>query len=117
MRVKQILYNLLSNAIKFTPRRGRISVKAHACDSQLSVEIADTGIGIPAAEQQAIFEKFHQAERGFQVREGTGLGLAIAKRLVEQHGGRIGVQSEPGKGSRFHFTLPLAERSVEVASF
>jgi signal transduction histidine kinase len=76
----------------------------------LQVAVCDTGIGIPAEEHKAIFDKFYQVgETTRGIREGTGLGLAITKHLVELHGGRISVESEPGKGSRFGFTLPLAK--------
>ena len=105
-RVKQILYNLLSNAIKFTPEEGHVRFSARSIDSLLCVSVADTGVGIPVEEQISIFEPFHQLmARPNYIREGTGLGLSITKLLVEQHGGRIWVESEPGKGSQFHFTL------------
>lgn len=107
LRFKQVLYNLLSNAIKFTAAGGRVSIESS--DGQRSIRfcVADTGIGIPAGEQEAIFESFHQVGTTTKgVREGTGLGLAITKRLVEQHGGSIWVESELGKGSRFFFTMP-----------
>jgi signal transduction histidine kinase len=77
--------------------------------------VSDTGVGIPAAEQGPVFDKFYQAgstTRG--LKEGTGLGLAIAKQLVEAHGGRIWLRSEPGKGSRFAFTMPLQKRAENV---
>jgi signal transduction histidine kinase len=105
VRFKQVLYNLLSNAIKFTPTDGQISVTACYSGSQIEITVADNGPGIPADEQDRIFERFFQgAQTGFM--EGTGLGLAISKSLVEQHGGRIEVQSAPNRGSRFCFTLP-----------
>lgn len=105
-RVKQILYNLLSNAIKFTPEEGHVRFSARSMDSLLCVSVADTGVGIPVEEQISIFEPFHQLmARPNYIREGTGLGLSITKLLVEQHGGRIWVESKPGKGSQFHFTL------------
>jgi PAS domain S-box-containing protein len=113
VRVKEMLYNLLSNAVKFTPEQGiiRVQVSARTDDSglgQIEVSVADTGIGIPPEEHTSIFDAFHQVgstTRG--IREGTGLGLAITKRLIEQHGGTIWVESAPGHGSRFTFTLPL----------
>jgi signal transduction histidine kinase len=109
VRFKQVLYNLLSNAVKFTPQGGKIHVDARILDGFLQVAVADTGIGIAKEEHQSVFNKFHQVGATTKgVREGTGLGLAITKRLVEQHGGRIGVESEPGKGSRFTFTVPIA---------
>ena len=108
LRVKQILVNLLSNAVKFTPDQGRIIVEAHARAGKVSVSVSDTGIGIPATEHASIFDKFHQVGATTKgVREGTGLGLAITKHLVEEHGGEIFVESTPGQGSRFTFTLPL----------
>jgi PAS domain S-box-containing protein len=108
LRFKQILYNLLSNAIKFTAAGGNVSMACSQTDGRAQFLVADTGIGIPAEEHEAIFSSFHQVGTTTKgVREGTGLGLAITKRLVEQHGGRIWVESEPGKGSRFYFTVPL----------
>ncbi len=121
LRIKQILVNLLSNAVKFTPVGGRIEVTARLTAAWAEVSVTDTGIGIPAQEHEAIFDIFHQVSPTTKgVREGTGLGLAITKRLVEEHGGTITVASEPGKGSRFTFTIPAAspvlERAQEVAS-
>lgn len=108
VRCKQILHNLLTNAIKFTPEGGRVQVEAvrSGCFAQISV--LDTGIGIPEDEQQAVFDKFHQVRAGIQGgAEGTGLGLAICKGLVEQHGGRIWLTSQPGNGSCFTFAIPV----------
>ena len=99
----QILYNLLSNAIKFTPAGGRISVHADSVDGFAWISVRDTGIGIAPEDHQSVFDAFHQAG----IREGTGLGLPIARRLVEEHGGRIWLESAPGQGSRFTFTIPL----------
>jgi PAS domain S-box-containing protein len=107
LRIKEILYNLLSNAVKFTPAGGRVWVTVEQDHDMIHVAVNDTGMGIKPEEQQAIFDKFYQTgstTRG--VREGTGLGLAITKHLVEMHGGTIGVESEPGKGSKFKFSLP-----------
>jgi signal transduction histidine kinase len=107
VRLKQILYNLLSNAVKFTPSGGRVTVDLSNDGAEILFTVCDTGIGIPAQEQDAVFRKFHQVDaRGN--REGTGLGLAISKRLVEHHGGRIWLESEPRKGSRFCFTIPCS---------
>ena len=108
VRFKEILYNLLSNAVKFTPDSGRIWIEASLDAASVLVSVVDTGIGIPAAEHEAVFNKFYQVGPTTKgVREGTGLGLAITRRLVEQHGGRIWLESEPGKGSQFSFRLPL----------
>ncbi len=112
VRLKQVLYNLLTNAIKFTPPEGRVHLVAKSNESLLCVSVVDTGIGIPKAEQESIFEAFHQLPAPTQgVREGTGLGLSITKLLVEQHGGEIWVESEPGKGSRFDFIIPMLPSS------
>jgi signal transduction histidine kinase len=109
LRMTQILYNLLSNAVKFTPKGGRIRIDAGTAEGMARITVGDTGIGIPPDEHAAIFESFHQvgAAAGSGMREGTGLGLPITRRLVEEHGGRIWLESEPGKGSRFTFTIPL----------
>jgi len=108
LRFKQVLYNLLSNAIKFTAAGGYVSFETCSASGAFCFCVADTGIGIPREEHDAIFSTFHQVGTTTKgVREGTGLGLAITKRLVEQHGGRIWVDSEPGKGSRFCFSMPL----------
>ena len=108
IRVKEILYNLLSNAVKFTPDSGKIWIEATLGADAVTIAIIDTGVGIPADEHESIFDKFYQVGSTTKgVREGTGLGLAITRRLVEQHGGMIWVESETGKGSRFSFSLPL----------
>jgi signal transduction histidine kinase len=115
VRFKEVLYNLLSNAVKFTHEGGRIKVEAAIEGGVAEISVSDTGVGIPAAEQGPVFDKFYQAgwtTRG--LKEGTGLGLAIAKELVEAHGGKIWLRSEPDKGSRFAFTMPLEKRTKEV---
>jgi two-component system, NtrC family, sensor kinase len=107
-RVKQVLLNLVGNAIKFTPPSGRVWVRAEREDGLVRVEVGDTGPGIAAAEQERIFLEFQQVESTAKGKpEGTGLGLALAKKFVEMHGGKIWVESEVGKGSRFFFTLPM----------
>jgi signal transduction histidine kinase len=109
VRFKQILLNLLSNAVKFTPDGGLISVDCTEDQSSARISVADTGVGIPEHEHKTIFDKFHQVGSTTKgVREGTGLGLAITKHLVEQHGGRMDLESTVGQGSRFSFTIPLA---------
>ena len=114
VRFKQILYNLLSNAVKFTPKAGRISIDCVDDWDFVRVSVTDTGIGIRAEDQKVVFEEFRQVEgTADDTHEGTGLGLAITKRLVEQQGGRISVESELGKGSRFTFTLPAVEPRSE----
>jgi PAS domain S-box-containing protein len=115
VRLKQILYNLLSNAVKFTPRGGRISIDCFEQEDFLHITVTDTGIGIRAEDQEAVFEEFRQVEGDAgAASEGTGLGLAITKRLVEQQGGKISLASELGKGSRFTFTLPAGYQASEA---
>ena len=110
LRFREILNNLLSNAIKFTPENGKGWIEREsAAENMVGFSVVDTGIGIAPEDQNAVFDTFRQISsttRG--VREGTGLGLAIVKRLVEMHGGNIGLESEKGKGSRFRFTLPAS---------
>ena len=108
-RVRQIVFNLLSNAVKFTPQGGSVVVATERVGEEAQISVTDTGPGIPAEDQERIFEEFQQTDVGVTEREGTGLGLALSRRLVELHGGRIWVESEPGRGSRFVFTLPLEE--------
>ncbi len=106
-KLKQVLINLLSNAVKFTDEGGSVTLRARIAGERVEVEVEDTGIGIAAADQSVIFEEFRQAQAEHaSKREGTGLGLALSKRLVELHGGQIGVRSEPGRGSVFFFNLP-----------
>ncbi|MES1260130.1 MAG: PAS domain S-box protein [Acidobacteriota bacterium] len=108
LRLKQILYNLLSNAVKFTPASGHIRIEAEPVNGFGQISVSDSGIGISPEHHESIFETFHQVgETAIGTREGTGLGLPITKRLVEAHGGRIRVDSAPGRGSRFTFTIPL----------
>ena len=106
-RVRQVVFNLLSNAVKFTPRDGSVVVASARDDGEVLVSVTDTGPGIAVDDKQRIFEEFQQTDVGARQREGTGLGLALSKRLVELHRGRIWVESEPGHGSRFVFTLPI----------
>ena len=107
-KIKQILLNLLSNAVKFTPEGGRIGLRAMVADGSVEISVSDTGVGIAPEDQQKIFEEFQQARHGSLAEgEGTGLGLTLTKKFVELHGGKIWVESEPGKGATFTFTLPM----------
>jgi signal transduction histidine kinase len=109
-KVKQVVLNLLSNAVKFTPDGGSISVRATLDTDCVEVAVRDTGIGIAPEDQAAVFEEFTQVGRDYTKKaEGTGLGLALTKRIVELHGGRIWLESAPGEGSTFAFTLPLTQ--------
>jgi PAS domain S-box-containing protein len=107
MRFKQMLMNLAANAIKFTPEGGRIELAARQVDDQVRVEVRDNGPGIPADQQQRIFEAFFRLTETDSATEGTGLGLTITARLVELHGGKLGIESQRGEGACFYFSLPL----------
>jgi signal transduction histidine kinase len=117
-KVKQILLNLLSNAVKFTPAGGQISVAAKPAGQMVEVSVMDTGVGISPEDQRSVFEEFKQVGKDLvRKAEGTGLGLALTKRFVELHGGTIRLQSAPGKGSAFFFTLPLAATPAPTAEY
>ena len=107
-KLKQILLNLLSNAVKFTPEGGSVSVQAKPIDGMIEVAVTDTGVGIALKDQAAVFEEFKQVGTDYTRKgEGTGLGLSLARRFVELHGGTLRLESTPGKGSTFTFTLPV----------
>jgi signal transduction histidine kinase len=112
-RLTQVLINLVGNAIKFTDA-GEIAIKAEANNGAFYVSVRDSGPGISAADQAKLFQEFQQADNAITKKKGgTGLGLAISKRIVEMHGGRIWVESQPGQGSTFTFTLPVTvERQI-----
>jgi GAF domain-containing protein len=106
-RLTQVLINLVGNAIKFTDA-GEVAIKAEAHNGSFHVAVRDTGPGISAADQAKLFQEFQQADNAITRKKGgTGLGLAISKRIIEMHGGRIWVESQPGQGSTFAFTLPV----------
>jgi len=112
-RLYQVIVNLLANAIRFNRPGGKVTLGAGDCGEVVKVEVADTGVGIPAEELERIWDRFHRVEKSrSRSGGGTGLGLAIAKHIVEALGGEIGVASEAGKGSVFHFTVPVARRAV-----
>jgi len=119
-KVKQVVVNLLSNAVKFTPNGGSVSVHARHLNGVdghagewAEVSVSDTGVGIAPADQALVFEEFRQASGdALRKAEGTGLGLALVKRFVELHGGTVSLDSAPGRGSTFRFTLPQHEVKV-----
>jgi signal transduction histidine kinase len=115
-RLTQVLINLVGNAIKFTDA-GEVAIKAEANNGAFCVSVCDTGPGISAADQAKLFQEFQQADNAITRKKGgSGLGLAISKRIIEMHGGKIWVESQPGQGSTFTFTLPvIVERQVEPA--
>ena len=119
-QLRQVMDNLLDNAVRYTPKHGRITVwatEAHLDDgpwahTELVVSVRDTGVGIPAQDHERIFERFTRGENTLSIEAGgTGVGLAIVRSLVEAHGGKVWVESEPGMGSTFTFTVP-AERAA-----
>jgi two-component system phosphate regulon sensor histidine kinase PhoR len=107
-RIAQVFINLLHNAIKFTPPGGNISVKIWQKDQEIVFLVQDNGVGIMTKDLSRIFERFYKADRA-RSGGGTGLGLSICKHMVEAHGGRIWAESEEGLGSRFYFTIPIAD--------
>jgi len=114
-RVMQVLSNLVGNSMKFTPAGGIVTVNAEKRDDRdVLFTISDTGPGIAHENLSDIFSPYWQAKRAERL--GAGLGLPIAKGIVESHGGRIWVESEPGKGTRFYFTLPLASVNAELTA-
>jgi signal transduction histidine kinase len=118
-KAKQIMLNLLSNAVKFTPDGGSVAVRAQTKGPMIEISVTDTGIGIAPEDQAAVFDEFKQVgSDAARKAEGTGLGLALTKRFVELHGGTIRVESTPGKGSTFAFTLPApaAQSGAPAAS-
>ena len=110
-KLKQVLFNLLSNATRFTPDGGKLKIEAVRKNDWCQVSVVDNGIGIKQEDQERIFEPFYQLDNPLtKEKTGTGLGLALAKQIVERHGGKLWVESEYGKGSRFSFTIPPAKR-------
>ncbi len=111
-RIEQVLSNLLDNAVKFTPPKGKISLSALDEGEDIRIEISDTGIGIPREYLPRLFERFYRVDKA-RSKElgGTGLGLSIVKHIVQAHGGTVGAESEPDKGSKFFFTLPNRKTS------
>jgi two-component system phosphate regulon sensor histidine kinase PhoR len=114
-RIGQVVVNLLHNAVKFSADGGGdVTVRARTDDGEVVVSVADQGIGIPKADQGRIFERFYKVDRARVRGGGTGLGLSIARNVLQQHGGRIWVESEEGVGSTFSFALPIPV-AVETA--
>jgi len=106
-QIQRVFTNLLSNAIRFTPEKGTLSIRATPTHAVLKIEVSDTGIGMPPEDVSMLFTEFFRADNPInRERKGTGLGLVLVKRIIEAHGGQIGVRSDMGKGTTFHFTLP-----------
>ena len=107
-----MLTNLISNAIKFSSEGGTVRLLAESREHEFFFQVKDEGRGIPSHKQEAIFDRFQQVDvSDARVKGGAGLGLAISRKIVEEHGGRIWVESAPGQGSTFSFTLPLKVES------
>jgi signal transduction histidine kinase len=104
-RLEQVITNLLSNALKYTPPNGEVRILSRALDNRVRVSVIDQGPGIAKQHLERVFDRFHQLAGA---KKGSGLGLTICRALVEQHRGRIWAESEPGRGSEFHFELPVA---------
>ncbi|HUT96500.1 MAG TPA: MASE3 domain-containing protein [Dehalococcoidales bacterium] len=111
LRLERILYNLLENAVKYSPPGGEVRVSAKPQGEHLVIGVSDQGIGIPPADQAKLFAPFQRLEKRPSGVRGVGLGLMVCRRLVEAHGGNIWVESEPGHGSSFFFTMPLSQSS------
>lgn len=111
LRITEVLNNLIANAINYTHQGGTISVWVEAQGTEVTTHVKDTGVGIPQEAMARLFSKFYRVNNKLEMTKGTGLGLYISKAIIELHKGRIWVDSEPGKGSVFSFTLPILEKS------
>lgn len=114
-----VIQNLIDNAISYTPEGGRVTISLKPAKLYLEVAIQDTGVGIPLAQRERIFEKFFRADNAAKIQpEGSGIGLFIAKNIIEKHGGKIWFEAEEGKGTTFYFTIPYNSRqeSLEITN-
>ena len=111
-RLEQVFTNLLTNAFKWSPEGSKVTLKAKKQDSAVRIEVCDSGPGIARENQEKIFEAYYRVKSDTPRVGGLGLGLALCKTIVETHGGEIGVDSEEGKGSTFHFSLPLGNANA-----
>ena len=115
-RLQQVIMNLLNNAFKYTPKKGRVYLKAYTQAKELIVEVQDTGCGIPESARKGMFQPYQHRDPSQQRKDGLGLGLVITKAIVERYKGRIWVESELGRGSRFFVALPIIKRGGKVES-
>jgi signal transduction histidine kinase len=105
--VQQVVFRLLGYAIRSSPEGGEVGVSVRRADGAAVVSVRDQGAGLSPEQQVQVFRRFYRSDQADMLGEGSGLGLVIARGIVEAHGGRIWVESEPGRGSTFHFSLPL----------
>jgi signal transduction histidine kinase len=113
-RFSHVIHNLLTNAIKYTPGGGQVEVSVQVLPLEIRIQVSDTGLGVPVSDLPYLFEKFYRVQNAeHQKRTGSGLGLAIVKSIVEQHGGRVSVESQVDKGSVFTITLPQKVEEVQ----
>ncbi|HVO44178.1 MAG TPA: ATP-binding protein, partial [Aggregatilineales bacterium] len=106
-RLRQVIDNLVNNAIKYSPNGGTIHLRGTFDGDSVTVAVTDQGVGLTADDQEHVFERFFRADDALSRKtQGTGLGLYLAKAVIDAHGGTITVESQPGKGSTFRFTLP-----------
>ncbi|HZU13357.1 MAG TPA: ATP-binding protein [Chloroflexota bacterium] len=113
-RLEQVLNNLIGNAVKYSPNGGEVLVRAGRTDHEITIAVHDQGVGIPPEEQSQVFDRFYRSA-GTQNVKGMGLGLYVTRRVIEAHGGTVGVRSEPGAGSEFYFTLPVVGAGVAAS--
>jgi signal transduction histidine kinase len=114
LRLRQMVTNLVGNAIKYTPSHGTIRVSVWIEEHMVFLRVADNGIGIPVEDQPYVFDKFYRTERAVNEFEGTGLGLSIVKSIVEQHNGRIWLESRENEGTTFTVVLPYDQSAPTV---
>ncbi|MBM2810560.1 MAG: multi-sensor signal transduction histidine kinase [Chloroflexi bacterium] len=116
-RLRQVIHNLIENAVKYSPRGGPVHIGVSAGRQEATITVSDAGVGIPRHQWDRIFRPFHRAgEASTAAVAGSGLGLAISKGIVEAHGGRIWVESEPGIGTTFAFTVTRAHTTEDDES-
>jgi len=107
LRIEQVITNLLSNAIKYSPPGSAVSIRVENLETELKCSVTDIGIGISTEQQPFIFDRFYRVDDSSAVFPGLGLGLYISSEIIKKHQGKIGLHSQPGKGSTFWFTLPI----------